>query len=719
MPLPAPNLDDRTFQQLVDECKRMIPRYCPEWTDHNVSDPGVALIELFSWLVEQMLYRLNQVPDKNYIKFMELIGIRLQPPSPARTEITFWLSAPLTIPVTVPMQTEVATVRTEATEALTFSTEHDLTIVPPTLIAFQGWPVGHPPRQHLQDLRFPRIEGQGVHIFSDYPLAQDRPPGYQPDLDAPQPDDALYIGFAEDLSRNILNLNLACREAQNIGVNPSDPPLVWEAWLGERVGWAPLEFAREDTTGGLTGNGDIALYLPPDLAPGYFGNQEARSWVRARITPSRPGQGAFSESPEIIRLVATTIGGTAVASHSQFVTEEELGVSDGTPGQVFQLRHAPVLPRRPGETIQVQNESGDWEPWTEVDSFWPVGAVCPTCGQPHPARNGSVAQVNGTISPSSASQRWFQIDDMTGQVRFAPLVREPGGGARQCGAIPPKGQRIRMSRYRHGGGAAGNVGPNTIVVLKQAIPYINPAVTNRRPATGGADAETLERAKLRAPEAIRTRDRAVTAADFELLARYASSSVARVKCLQAGPIRVADAPSAGQVTVLLVPEIPDATGPLSRDQLRLDPSVRATVLRYLDERRLLTTTLVVDDAPAIGVSIDAEAHIVPTADPDRVRSLIERRLYRFLHPTQGWTDGRGWPFGRDLTIYDLYGLIQSVPGVIFVASVRIYPIQDGGRGAAVDRLSIPPGAVIYSSRHTVAVARAEGGAALTWDNEEH
>ena len=77
MSLPVPNLDDRHFQDLVDEAKRRIPRYSPQWTDHNVSDPGITLVELFAWLTEQYLFRLNQVPDKNFITFLDLIGVRL------------------------------------------------------------------------------------------------------------------------------------------------------------------------------------------------------------------------------------------------------------------------------------------------------------------------------------------------------------------------------------------------------------------------------------------------------------------------------------------------------------------------------------------------------------------------------------------------------------------------------------------------------------------
>ena len=81
MTLPTPRLDDRTFQDLVDEAKRRIPRLAPEWTDHNVSDPGVALIELFAYMTDQLLYRVNRVPDRHYVKFLELIGLRLFPPA--------------------------------------------------------------------------------------------------------------------------------------------------------------------------------------------------------------------------------------------------------------------------------------------------------------------------------------------------------------------------------------------------------------------------------------------------------------------------------------------------------------------------------------------------------------------------------------------------------------------------------------------------------------
>src|SRR5664279_4131498 len=93
MALPTPNLDDRRFQDLVDDAKRLVQQRCPEWTDHNVSDPGVTLIEAFAYMTDQLLYRLNRVPDRHYVRFLDLIGVRLFPPVAARAAVTFWLTA--------------------------------------------------------------------------------------------------------------------------------------------------------------------------------------------------------------------------------------------------------------------------------------------------------------------------------------------------------------------------------------------------------------------------------------------------------------------------------------------------------------------------------------------------------------------------------------------------------------------------------------------------
>jgi hypothetical protein len=131
--LPSPNLDDRTFEQIRDEAVRLIPQYCPEWTNFNPSDPGVTLIELFSWMTEMVLYRLNRVPDKVYLTLLDLIGVRLRPPQPARTMLTFHLVEGHDGGVWVPRGTQVASEPNEDGESIVFETEEDLFVVPPRL----------------------------------------------------------------------------------------------------------------------------------------------------------------------------------------------------------------------------------------------------------------------------------------------------------------------------------------------------------------------------------------------------------------------------------------------------------------------------------------------------------------------------------------------------------------------------------------------------------
>src|SRR6185369_14825288 len=94
MALPVPNLDDRRFQDFVDDAKRLISQRCPAWTDHNVSDPGVTLVELFAFMADQLTYRLNRVPDRQYVTFLDLLGVQLFPPTASGAPLTFWLTAP-------------------------------------------------------------------------------------------------------------------------------------------------------------------------------------------------------------------------------------------------------------------------------------------------------------------------------------------------------------------------------------------------------------------------------------------------------------------------------------------------------------------------------------------------------------------------------------------------------------------------------------------------
>lgn len=89
MPLFSPKLDDRTFDELLEQAKRRAVESCPGWTDFSPGDPGVVLLELFAFLTETMIYRLNRLPEKAYIEFLRLMGVRLHPPTAARVTLRF------------------------------------------------------------------------------------------------------------------------------------------------------------------------------------------------------------------------------------------------------------------------------------------------------------------------------------------------------------------------------------------------------------------------------------------------------------------------------------------------------------------------------------------------------------------------------------------------------------------------------------------------------
>src|SRR3712207_3420841 len=210
MSLPAPNLDDRRFQDIVDEAKRRITRYCPDWTDHNVSDPGVALIELFAWMTEMTMYRLNQVPDRLYIKFLELVGVELFSAVPARVDLLFTLTAPRDERVRVPAGTQVGTERSGDEEPVVFLTDEELRIEPPELVACLTHDGGRF-SDHWDELR---REASVVRLF--------------PTL---QPDEAVYFGLAQSAAANLIRLDVTTGP-EGAGVDPRRPPRVWEAWDG-------------------------------------------------------------------------------------------------------------------------------------------------------------------------------------------------------------------------------------------------------------------------------------------------------------------------------------------------------------------------------------------------------------------------------------------------------------------------------------------------------
>lgn len=663
MALPKPKLDDRQFQDLVDEAKKRIPRYCPEWTDHNVSDPGVTLIELFAWMTDILLYRLNQVPDLHKITFMEMLGISLREPVPARAPVTFWLSQPQRLPVVIPAGTEVASTQTERETSIVFTTINDLRIVPPELRAVLSRVTGQDNKPAFREQNLRRIEAGfgGFEVFSS----------------VPQVNDALYFGFSSDLSQHILGFEFDFDPAGGAGVDPTLPPYVWEASTGDPESqWetCDIEF---DTTHSMNTAGRVQLHLPKmgryDFGQGdYF-------WVRARIKEITPreqldGMRPYERTPVLRRAQVATWGGTIEAIHAEVITNEFLGQSDGTPGQRFQLQFTPVLRREPEETLIVQVDGESEQTWTEVPDF----------------------------SESDATSRHFTLDSLSGEVRLGPAVRQPDGTIKLYGAVPPRHSNLIFRRYRHGGGQEGNVQAGVLNTLKTAIPYVA-RVSNRKPAWGGLDAESLEAAAMRVPAMLRSRDRAVTEEDFEFLAMQAlPAAIGRVKCLQPRPAS-AGRVAPGQVYLLVIPRVERPEGYLEPEQLELNPADVAALTAYLDERRLLTTRLDIRPPAYYWVSCHVQLRAAPGADQNQIEAETLQRLYRFLNPLTGGQEGKGWPFGRDLFVSDVYQCLQGLPNVLFIRNVQMYVARAGGaaQGEPVESVEVIAHGVVASAHHQV------------------
>ena len=163
--------------------------------------------------------------------------------------------------------------------------------------------------------------------------------------------DALLIGLSEAVPSNAIRLRFKC-DIEGVGVNPDHPPLLWEAWNGED--WIPCD-QDSDSTGGLNRDGDVVIHVPRGHAAHSIGTRHA-AWVRARVVEPEPGMSTYEASPTINAADSITIGGTAAAMHASVVRNEDLGVSEGIPGQRFQRRpEAGPLDRGAGAARRVRS----------------------------------------------------------------------------------------------------------------------------------------------------------------------------------------------------------------------------------------------------------------------------------------------------------------------------------------------------------------------------
>jgi predicted phage baseplate assembly protein len=647
MPLQPPNLDSRTYADIVRDLQLRIPRYAKEWTNYNDSDPGMTLLQLFAWLSEQMLYQMNQVPMRNYVKFLKLLGQELQPAQPALARITFTTSGGTAVASPVLLHAQIVAAATDGGLPIVFETDSPLALIQPLMDVVGSF------------------DGANFTNVSDANATQGTtflPFGWSADIG-----NALYLGFLapnpmppsgsvpffpQEMTFAVFLPPSATAGAPqactgNSAVQPPAPPvtLIWEYRPAPGQDWQRLN-VFSDGSAAFTREGYIKVAGPKTIQPAVEPqlSSDPHFWIRARIG------GAATYAAGTVPTIDFLRPNTVDAFNLATVSGEILGVSEGHPSEIFTLQYKPVQP----SSVQIQTFITPDAPgasWTLVDDFMSSGPDDPV----------------------------FTLDPVSGAIQF---------GDGDSGLIPSPGAQVVASSYRYGGGLRGNVPAGAISSPLTSLGGVA-QVSNIRPAAGGGDEETLDEILVRTPALLGRRDRAVTPADFESQVK-AVGGIAAAKAL---PLVHPDFPGVsvpGTVTIVIVPDNQDVPPKPSSDLIR-------GLCAGLDAVRLLTTEVFVKGPSYQEVRVEARVAAKPYASFDTVSQNAIQAINAFLDPRQG-------NFGAQLFPTKLYAAIFGADSdVIGVLTLNLY--VDGLRytDPSLQPISLPPDGLFYGANHIVTV----------------
>lgn len=687
MPLTLPALDDRKYQDLLDAALARIPVHTPEWTNFNRSDPGVTLIEVFAFLTETLLYRANQIPERNRRKFLTLLGVALRPATSARGIVAFT------------NVTKGATLRTitlaggseVSAPGVPFRTEVGLDVLPidaPVMykreLTAQNDPQIEQKRAYYQALYasylIPPADGSTLRLYETVPL--EPRPGEPAGLDiGATVDQSAWVAL---LARAGDDPELARAQIAGKTVSLGIVPLLVDGAGDARRALTPgqrppaealalLEFYLPDVppSGRLPADGRPTYKkLPANTVsdvlaePGVVqitlpGANALRLWnnldpLEAGVRDLPPSLEDNEAQTRIITWLRVRLAkgaranvlwmgiNAAMVAQRAHVAAELVGEGNGEPDQVVRLARTPVLP---GSVRISVTEPGASAPatWHEIDDLLSAGPEVPAPDALLPPGRPAAIVPRAEV---------FALDAEAGVVRF-------GDGTR--GRRPALGSTIRAD-YDYSVGRAGNVGPRSISrgVLPEGLKVLNPVRT-----WGGADAETVSEGEKQIARFLQHRDRLVTAEDFRTIVRRTPGvDIGRVEVLPAYHAEKSQSPGddagAGVVTLMLIPRH-DPTQP---DAPKPDPAFLDAVCAYLDPRRIVTTEVLLRGPAYVPIWISVAIGVTPGASVAVTQQAVRQALTTFLSPFD-------WPLHKPVIDRELIAVISRAPNVQLVNGLQI------------------------------------------------
>jgi predicted phage baseplate assembly protein len=379
---------------------------------------------------------------------------------------------------------------------------------------------------------------------------------------------------------------------------------------------------------------------------------------------------------------------TQWAANTRTIEDEILGSSDGAHEQVFECAYVPVI---------------DIEVWVDEQGSLSASQQ-QTLLEQRPEAVERATEPDGSVSAFWV--RWTAVEDFLDsgpQDRHYVVDRTSGTvgfGDGQHGQVPPSGQDNVRATYTTGGGSEGNVESGAVTDLRSSISLVE-SVTNHAPADGGAAAESPSAVASRAPSQLKTREKAVSASDFEAVAMAVTRELAKVKC---EPEMTPDGErESGWVTLLIVPEA-------RREQPVPSLELQERIQRAVSERAPATlvaqegSRIVVRGPSYVAVSVDASVRMGGVKSISTLKSEIESALDDYLHPLTG-RDGEGWSFGTLPTEEALAERLGVIDGVDAVLDLTV-TVETGGdtQPVAVSREDgVARDTLVCSGDHDIAV----------------